>query len=263
MILEYKKWSLILLSGIPWCGKSTFAKKHFPKDYIISTDEIRERYFWDEHKFNEDWTISIGNYETNGALIFSIVMKIANDRCTEWLSTVIDATNLRDSDRKRFIRLGNWERNYTIIFDSENALEQNKIRKEKNIRWYVPERVVEKMSLSFNKGTRIKGNNIIKAEKITEVRERLDNLNLSEENNILVYGDVHGMKDFYKNYKLLQEKYTKNQNKPLNLFVWDIVDRWNYSVDNLCFVMSEVKKWNAKMVMGNHELKLLRNINKF
>ena len=67
--LKYKKWSLILLSGIPWCGKSTFARKHFPQDYIISTDEIRNRYFWDEYKFLEDGSLWVWNYESNGTFI--------------------------------------------------------------------------------------------------------------------------------------------------------------------------------------------------
>ena len=190
-------------------------------------------------------------------------MKLARERCNEGLTTVIDAMNLRDSDRKKFIELWKWERAYTIVFDSEKWIEQNRIRKEKKIKWYIPERIVEKKILSFNTSTSIKWNNIVIADEIEAMQEIYENLLLTEENNILVYGDIHGMKDFYKHYKTLQVKYTKDENVPLSLFVWDIVDRWDYSVDNLCFIISEVKKWNVEMIMGNHEFKFLRNIKNF
>ncbi|PIE85537.1 hypothetical protein CSA08_01390 [Candidatus Gracilibacteria bacterium] len=260
---EYKKGSLILLSGIPGSGKSTFAKKYFPKSYILSTDELRERYFGDEYKFGENGDLLIGNYEHNGAFIFEILLKIAKERCNEGLTTVIDAMNLKDSDRSKFIEIGKWSKIYTVIFDSEKGIKQNKLRKEKNIKGYVNEDVMEKKIISFDKKSCIKGNNIIYADEIEKVDEVYDSLELTEDRNIIIYGDIHGMKNFYSNYKLLQEKYTKRGNPPLNLFVGDIVDRGEYSVDDLCFIISEVKKGNAEMIIGNHDFRLLKNIKNF
>ncbi|MBS9784124.1 metallophosphoesterase [Candidatus Gracilibacteria bacterium] len=258
---DYKKGSLILLSGIPGCGKSTFAKTHFPKDYIISTDEIRERYFGEEYKFFENGEFGIGNFESNGAFIFEMVMKIAKQRCEEGLTTVIDAMNLKDSDRKKFIDLGNWSKIYTLIFPTTKAFEQNE--KRKATKGYIPQKVLEKKILSFQKRTTIKGNTIVYADEIEKVQEKFEQLSLEEKNNILIFGDIHGIKNFYQNYKYLQEKYTKNGQKPMNIFMGDLVDRGDLSVDNLCFVMSETKKGNARMIMGNHDLKLLRNIKNF
>ena len=89
----------------------------------------------------------------------------------------------------------------------------------------------------------------MKAEEITSVEETFEKLSLSDENNILIFGDSHGIADFYRHYKALQTKYTKHGKLPLMLFVGDIVDRGPKSVDNLCFVMYEVKKGNARMIL--------------
>ena len=59
-----------------------------------------------------------------------MMRRIVTERAREGLTTVVDAMNLRDSDRKNFIELGNWERVYTLTFDTELGRERNKARKE-------------------------------------------------------------------------------------------------------------------------------------
>lgn len=261
MKFEFKKWSLILLSWIPGSGKSTFVKKFFPRHYIISSDELRDRYFGDEYKFLDEGLIVKWNFESNSDFIFDILKQIVVARAKEGLTTVIDAMNLNDGVRQSFISLYDWERIYTIVFDDKKAFEFNELRKWK--KWYVSNSLLEKKQLSFSKKTRIKKNKIVFADEITEVEEKFEKLDLTENNNILVWWDIHGIKEFYKTYKKLNEKYTKNWNKPLNVFVGDIVDRWEYSVDNLCFIISEIKKWNTRMIAWNHEMSFLRNIEKY
>ncbi len=91
---------LIMLVGIPACGKSTLSKEYLEKGYrILSSDELRlqiaEDYGWSPY----DKEIA---GELNG-MVFERVRKLTYQMLKEGKSVVLDATNLGRKKRKNFV----------------------------------------------------------------------------------------------------------------------------------------------------------------
>ena len=221
MILNYKKWSLILLSGIPGSWKSTFCKKYFAEksDYVISSDEIRQRYFGIKNVFQDDGNLWESLFQWTWKEVFEIMEILVKKRCDLWLTTVIDSTNLTNKQRKSFVNLWKWTETYTIIFDENIWIENNNKRKLNNEFWYVNQDVMNNMLEKIEKRSSIKWNHLLKAEEIEDMQETFDELNIWNEKNVLIWWDIHGVKDFCNIYKDLQVKYQKTWEKPINIFV--------------------------------------------
>jgi protein phosphatase len=118
--------ALVLLVGPSGSGKSTFAHRHFKPSAVISSDLLRE--LISDDPSNQDAS----------AEAFRLLAMITNGRLKRRLATVVDATNLRAANRRRFQQLA---RRYgvpvvVIAFDlpREQYLAHNRTR---------PGRVVE------------------------------------------------------------------------------------------------------------------------
>jgi ABC-type phosphate transport system ATPase subunit len=85
--IEIPDFALVILIGASGSGKSTFAAKHFKPTEVISSDYCRGLVSDDE----TDQSIS--------ADAFDLVRAIAEKRLKHRKLTVIDATNVRASDR--------------------------------------------------------------------------------------------------------------------------------------------------------------------
>jgi protein phosphatase len=85
--------SLVLLVGPAGAGKSTFAEAHFRSSEIVSSDAMREML-----------TDDPGDQGAS-AEAFQVLSIIVNGRLRRRLLTVVDATNLRAANRRRYQRL--------------------------------------------------------------------------------------------------------------------------------------------------------------
>jgi len=85
--------ALVLLVGPSGAGKSTFAAAHFSPTEIVSSDHARAMVADDP-----------GDQTASGEA-FHILALVVNGRLRRRLTTVIDATNLRVANRKRYTRL--------------------------------------------------------------------------------------------------------------------------------------------------------------
>jgi protein phosphatase len=85
--------ALVLLVGPAGAGKTTFAQAHFRPSEIVSSDAMREML-----------TDDAGD-QSASAEAFQVLAIIINGRLRRRLLTVVDATNLRVSNRKRYSRL--------------------------------------------------------------------------------------------------------------------------------------------------------------
>jgi protein phosphatase len=83
--------SLVLLVGPSGAGKSTFARRHFAATEIISSDELRARVADDA----DDQEASADAFHVLGVLL--------NARLKRRRLTVVDATNLRAANRRRWV----------------------------------------------------------------------------------------------------------------------------------------------------------------
>ena len=85
--------ALVVLVGPSGAGKSTFAGMHFKPTEIISSDSLRAM-------LSDDPSDQDASAEA-----FRVLAILANGRLKRRLTTVIDATNLRAANRRRFRQL--------------------------------------------------------------------------------------------------------------------------------------------------------------
>ncbi|WP_308188165.1 AAA family ATPase [Streptomyces sp. DH7] len=99
--------ALCALIGPPGSGKSTFAHKHFKPTEIVSSDFCRALVADDE------------NDQSASRDAHDLLRSIADKRLKRGRLTVIDATNLRSSDRGWFLaRARHWQRPpVAVLFD--------------------------------------------------------------------------------------------------------------------------------------------------
>jgi predicted kinase len=129
MEIKIPELSLVVLIGVSGSGKSSFARKHFKRTEILSSDECRALISDDENKQSA----------TDDA--FDVLYYIAGKRLKNGLLTVIDATNVQKESRKGLIELS---RTYhclpiAIVLDlPENISEErNKNRPDRNFGGHV------------------------------------------------------------------------------------------------------------------------------
>jgi predicted kinase len=91
--LEIPDPALMLLIGPSGAGKSTFAAAHFKRTEVISSDALRAMLADDPAD------------QDASADAFRVLEILANGRLKRRLMTVIDATNLRAINRRRFRQL--------------------------------------------------------------------------------------------------------------------------------------------------------------
>ncbi|MBF0420838.1 MAG: AAA family ATPase [Magnetococcales bacterium] len=93
MEFSIPKFSLVLLIGVSSSGKSTFARKHFKRTEILSSDFFRGLVADDENDQGA----------TRDA--FEVLMCVAKKRLSSKRLTVIDATNVEEKARRKWHNL--------------------------------------------------------------------------------------------------------------------------------------------------------------
>jgi protein phosphatase len=117
--------SLVVLVGPSGSGKSTFARTHFRPTEVVSSDSLR--------------AMLADDADDQGASgeAFAILALLLNGRLRRRLLTVVDATNLRATTRRRWLRLA--ARHdlpaIAIIFDlpDELFLAHDRMRPERQV----------------------------------------------------------------------------------------------------------------------------------
>ena len=155
---------LIMLSGIPTSGKSTYVKKlketeEWGEAVVLSTDNYIEREAQRlETTYNEIFEDTI--QEAQRALQQDLINAIKAG-----LDIIFDQTNLTSKTRKRKLKI--IPKSYTrecayFVIDLEEALERNKTRDGK----FIPESILKQMYSQFETPTINEGFNDVKEIKI-------------------------------------------------------------------------------------------------
>lgn len=261
--MKLKTNTLYILSGLPGCGKSTFLKNNnhlIEENMIVSSDKLREQILGNVYEINNGNITKDLSAEANGT-VFSIMEEIVEQKIKEGLTVFVDATNVNDQDRIRWIRLAKrYNANYEVLIVDE-SIEVSKERNAKRER-FVPESCIDGFEERFNRTSHFPYQLIKSDDKI----ESFEPLNQIENHKIDIIGDVHGL--YNETLELLaQMGYTVNNNiisHPDNrtlVFVGDIVDRGTQSIEMLKLLYENRKE--HFMVLGNHEQKLINNYKHF
>ncbi len=273
MEIKVPALSLVILVGPSGSGKSTFAKRHFGKHEVVSSDICRGIVSNDENNLKA----------TNDA--FDLLHFILRKRLKSGLLTVVDATNVQKESRQKMIQLA---REFhvlpvVIILDlpQRTCEDRNEIRADRNFGNHVIRQQKQQLRRSL-KGLKREGFRkiyILKSEAevnaVTGItREKLysDKKELTGPFDII--GDIHGC---YDETVLLLEQLgyvlhqveddgnnfglavTHPENRQV-IFLGDLVDRGPNAPAVLRLVMSMVRAGVALCVPGNHDIKLQKKL---
>lgn len=269
MEIKVPELSLVVLIGASGSGKSSFAKKHFKRTEILSSDECRALVSDDENNQSA----------TNDA--FEVLYHIAGKRLKNGLLTVIDATNVQKESRKSLIELS---RTYhclpvAIVLNLPDNIceERNQNRPDRNFGGHVIRQQTQQLKKSL-RNLKDEGfrqvyvlNSLEEVDAVQEIqRERLYNDKKEVTGPFDIIGDIHGCLDELKEL-LIKLGYTIQLVEATDtnfgyevtapegrkvIFLGDLVDRGPDSPGVLRLVMSMVNARVAYCVPGNHDLKL-------
>jgi protein phosphatase len=265
MRIEIPEFCLVALVGGTSSGKSTFAAKHFKPTEVLSSDYFRGLVADDE------------NDQSASAAAFDALYYIASKRLDAMKLTVIDATNIRESDRKQVISLSKEQDCHAaaIVFNipEKLCLERNAQRADRQL----PERVIQRHCSEIKrslKSLKREGfrfiyilNSAEDAENAEIVRTRLWNDKRDEHGPFDIIGDIHGCYDELcallkkLGYAANKEGIMMHPEVRKAVFLGDLCDRGPKNTAVLRLVMSMAGAGSALCVPGNHDIKLLRKLN--
>jgi len=259
--LTLKAGKLYLLSGIPGSGKSTLLKNsiefgNITEEMILSSDTIRTKVVGKLFTFKNN-TVKTRIYEGNEG-VFEILEKFLKEKLSEKLTVFVDATNISDKERAHYFELAKRygvEAEVLILDTDIETCLKNNLKREVPVK---EELIIDNFGERFQKDS-IFPYRVISADSyITLTPNELTS------DKIDLIGDIHGLYDQFE--KLIKKAgYSIINGVPVHpdgrklLFLGDIIDRGPDSIKMLKLVMKAVENGHY-MVSGNHEAKLLKNI---
>ncbi len=269
MQIDIPSFSLIVLIGSTGSGKSCFAAKHFLPTEVVSSDYCRAVVSDDET--DQDVT----------ADAFDFVRDIAGKRLKRRKLAVIDATNVRPSDRKAWIELARqWHAlPVAIVLDPgiDICIERNKARPERPFGGQVVPRMVSEIRRGLGGLQREGFRQVWKLASVADIdaavitRQPLWTDKRDDGGPFDIIGDVHGCADELQallgklGYRITWSSSDGARTVTLTpppgrkaVFVGDLVDRGPNTPDVLRIAMSMVAAGIAYAVQGNHDRKFAR-----
>lgn len=260
---------LIILRGVPGCGKSYFVKQNDLEDLTLSTDKIRLMYssiYTD--KDGRDYITQRFNKR-----VFELLYKMLEIRMQNGDTTIIDATNTKQSSVAEYLRLAKIYSYNPICIDFSSIdygklLEQNKSRTSYKV---VPEEVIKGMCENLESSKQwfidtFKDNyydyykyysNHAGVDALKNIGIDMFCYNLEKKylncwyttKYMVVFSDLHGRIDKVKEYF---KKYPYSDSTDY-FFVGDYLDRGDYNKETLEWLIENCEKFNFHFCEGNHE----------
>lgn len=246
--------SLVLMIGPSGSGKSTLAAQKFLASEIVSSDALREELF--------------GNFRYQGKsdVLWGEMHRRVRLKLELGQRVVVDATNLKFNDRKKFVEIGK-ELGVPIFYvvvnrDLNSKLETAGWRNE-------VDGLVQRHDQIFNSNLKeiLKGDGVAKV--IDTRREDFEVVKFPQSNNLFVntqawaYKGILGIGDIHGNLDAMQSAldYAKSN----NLFVvslGDVVDYGKDTIKTFELMVDIVRSGQGIMVWGNHEKKIAKWLEK-
>jgi protein phosphatase len=265
--LAVPELALVCLIGASGSGKSTFAREHFGRFEVLSSDFCRGLVADDE------------NDQGATAAAFDVLHHIAGKRLDGGRLTVVDATNVQSEPRRQLVELARAHDvlPVAIVLDLPErvCLDRNAARADRNFGDAVVKRQRDQLRRSL-KGLAREGFRKVHVLRTEDevgqariVREKLLTDYRDQHGPFDVIGDVHGCREELESL-LAKLGYTLSRDelgRPVDavppgdrkaVFGGDLVDRGPDSPGVLRLVMGMVAAGHALCVPGNHESKLVK-----
>jgi protein phosphatase len=268
MTLKIPELSLVVLIGTSSSGKSSLAKRLFKPTEILSSDYCRGIASNDENSLDA----------TSDA--FEILYFILAKRLKRGLLTVVDATNIRVEDRKKLLEIARQHHclGIALVMDTPEKviLARHEQRTDRNFAKAVIFNQLKTMRSGL-RGLRREGFHHIytieseaQANDLNISLEKLWTNKSDEQGPFDIIGDIHGCYDelielltklgyVIDNQSIEYPKIAHPEGRKV-LFLGDLVDRGLQSPQVLKLVMSMVESGTAMCVQGNHDAKLLKQM---
>lgn len=238
--------ALVLFRGSAGCGKSTFIEEHGLKPYALCADDIR--LMCASPTLQTDGSRAIS--QVNDKVVWNMLFRILETRMQNGEFTVIDATNSKTAEMKRYKELANNYRYRIYCIDmTDIPIEEVKRRNaNRNELKKVPDEVIDKMYSRFETQQIPAGIKVLKPDELDTIWYRP--MDLSKYNKIHVIGDIHGC------YTALKEYIDSNggfKNDEFYIFTGDYVDRGIENAEVVNFLCQQCGYPNVVCLEGNHE----------
>ena len=263
--------ALVVLVGVSGSGKSTFARRCFPVDSIVSSDKCRRliKYGSADVVCPED---DLQQYSDAAFLIFHNWIR---GRLKHNLLTVADATNTTARARSALVAIAKEQRRSVVYIVLSMPIDQ--CISNDSVRLFpVGEEVINRQShqltrdlTTFNDNDHqlyVLDENNIKEEIVIEYIAPCCNASVmipAPYQNMDVIGDIHGCLAELKEL-LLKLDYSEDNyglfRHPHRIFVLvgDVIDRGPDAFKVLQFIKHHIDNKLALMVSGNHEYKFAK-----
>jgi predicted kinase len=239
--------TLLLLRGAPGCGKSTFIDTNNLRPFALSADELRVKCTAPIQNIYGDNEIS-PKYDK---YVWETLFNLLEIRMKHGDFTVIDATNSKTSEMKRYKELASKYRYRIFCVDfTDLPIEECKRRNSSRVVYKrVPEEAIDKMYARFASQGIPSGVTVIKPNELDKIF--IKQFDFSEYEKVIHIGDIHGC------YTALSEYFKNGLNdKYMYIFTGDYLDRGVENAETLKFVMNLSKEPNVLFLEGNHEIHL-------
>lgn len=241
--------TLLLLRGAPGCGKSTWIEQNGLKPYAISADDIRMMCQSPALGITGQPEIS----QANDRIVWDYLMKILETRMQNGSFTVIDATNSKTVDMKKYKDLCDRYRYRIFCVDFtdvpiEVAKERNANRQPEYKR--VPDEAIDNMYSRFHTQKIPAGIKAIKPDELDVVWTKPFDISNSSYERVHHIGDLHGCNT------ALQEFFNVNggiKDSEFYIFLGDYLDRGIENAELLTFLLELSGRPNVVFLEGNHE----------
>lgn len=230
---------LLLMHGVPGCGKSTFINLWHLEPYTICPDNIR--LMFQSPVYNSHTGITSIS-QKNDKMVWEFVNKRVEEKMSRGEFIVIDAMNLDMSTWKKLAdkyRYRIWYKRFDTSL--EECIYRNKNREEYK---RVPEEVIVK---AYEKYLTTSIPNYVK-EIDVDWLNGIKPLNVNQYENIYVFGDIHGCFEPLNNFFIENPFSEKN----LYVFTGDYLDRGYENKESLEFFISLMHYKNVMFIEGNH-----------
>lgn len=266
MKIDLPEFALVVLIGASGAGKSTFARKHFKPSEVISSDYCRALVCDDERSLEAT------------ADAFDVLHYIVAKRLQNKKLTVVDATSVRQEDRKPLLELA---KKYHCLAVAIVLHLPEKILLERNATRDIPSHVARNHRRRLKRSIKYLRRDGFRYVHVLRDVEALDAVSINRQKLWVdkrelhgpfdIIGDVHGCADELEmlleqlgyDYEQVASHYPRLYRHPQGrqaIFVGDLMDRGPRNLAVYGLVKNMLEAGTALCVPGNHDVKLLRKL---
>jgi protein phosphatase len=266
-VLAVPQLSLVVLVGASGSGKTSFARKHFGRYEVVSSDVCRGMVSDDE------------NDQSATRAAFDLLGYVVGKRLAAGRLTVVDATSVQPDARRQLVALARAHDvlPVAVVLDVPEAvcLQRNRSRPDRQFGDQVVRRQRDQLRRSL-RGLAKEGfravhvlRSVDEVDRAEIVRERLLNDRRDDHGPFDAIGDVHGCRAELEQLleRLGYQVVRDDDGRPVDavhpagrrvIFLGDLVDRGPDTPGVLRLAMGMTAAGHALAVPGNHESKLVK-----